>query len=253
MLFLKLVNPLCTVIIIVLASAYISLLERQTVAILQQRFGPSLTGGFSALLQPIADGFKLLTKEIIIPTKSKTFLYLLAPVYTFVTGLGLWALIPTSSLSYLITLNHEFAVLIILVLLILASYGPIFGGWSSNNKYALLGSYRAIALSGSYGITIGLVLILPVLYAQSFNLVSIVNEQNNVWFLFPLFEGALLFWVVMLTELKKVPFDVSESEAELSSGYLIEYSGFNFALFIIAEYASVLFFVAIVTICFLGG
>lgn len=249
----KLIENFILIIFIILIAAYISLLERQVVGILQQRFGPSLTGGFWSLIQPIADGFKLLIKEIIIPSKSKIFLFLLAPIYTFVLTLSIWTLIPFSSNSSLLIWNKEYNILIILVLLIIVSYGPVIGGWASNNKYALFGSYRSIALSGSYGITIGLLLSFPVLYSQSFNLNNIVYGQENCWYILPIFEASVFFWIILLTEIKKVPFDVSESEAELSSGYLIEYSGFNFALFIIAEYVSILLLVTLFILLFFGG
>ena len=242
-----------SILVIVLGSAYLSLLERQVVAVLQQRFGPSLTGGIGALIQPLADGFKLLTKEIIIPSKSKVFLYLLAPLYTFSITISIWAFLPISSNPYFFLINKELTLLFIIILLVFTSYGPIFGGWASNNKYALLGAYRAVALSGSYGITIGLALLIPAMCAQSFNLLSIVLEQENLWFILPSLDGSILMWIIMLTEIKKVPFDVSESEAELSSGYLIEYSGFNFALFIIAEYASIHFSASLFILSFLGG
>ncbi len=242
-----------SVISIILSAAYTSLLERQLVGVLQQRLGPSLVGGFGALLQPIADGFKLILKELIIPSKSKLLIYLFAPLYTFIITITIWALIPLSSNPYFIFNNNSYNLLIVLALLILGSYGPIFGGWASNNKYALLGSYRSIALSGSYGITIGMVFIIPITYAQSFNILTIVAHQKYYWFIFPSLEGNIFFWIVMLTEIKKVPFDVSESEAELSSGYLIEYSGFNFALFIISEYASILLLISVFILCFLGG
>ena len=248
------IGVLIMIISVVLAAGYTSLLERQLVAIIQQRTGPSFVGGLGGILQPLSDGFKLLIKELIVPTKSKVFIFLLAPAYTFTLSIALWAYIPTSSNpdNYFIV-NKEYSILAILVLLLLGNYGPILGGWASNNKYALLGAYRGIALSGSYGISIGMVLLLPSIISQSFNILEIVYCQKFLWFIFPLFDGAIFFWIVLLTEIKKVPFDVSESEAELGSGYLIEYSGFNFALFIISEYSAVLFLCSLFSLGFLGG
>lgn len=250
---IKLLEMLFSIITIIICAAYISLLERQVVAVIQQRIGPSIVGGWGGLLQPISDGFKLLIKEFIFPSKSKLFLFLVAPVYTFTLTLTVWALIPFSSNPYNIFLNKEFTILLILVFLMIINYGPTVGGWASNNKYALLGAYRGIALSGSYGITIGLVFLCPILATQSFNLFEIIYFQKIIWFCFPFYEGVIFFWIVLLTEIKKVPFDVSESEAELGSGYLIEYSGFNFALFIIAEYSSILFLINLLVLCFFGG
>jgi NADH-quinone oxidoreductase subunit H len=164
----------------ILEIGYLSLLERQVVAVIQQRVGPSFTGGLGALLQPLADGFKLLIKEIILPSKSRLFLFLLAPVYTITFTIALWAGVPISSNPSALVINKEFGVLLLLVTLLLANYGPIVGGWASNNKYALIGAYRAIALSGSYGITIGLVLLMPLLASQSFNIFEIVHYQKEV-------------------------------------------------------------------------
>ena len=236
-----------------LMSGYLSLAERQIVALVQQRFGPSLTGGFASLLQPVADGIKLLLKEIIIPEKGITFLYLIAPIWTFSLSMSVWSFIPLSSNKYLVLINDRFSLLILIVLLILAGFGPIIGGLASGNKIATIGAHRAIALNGSFGVTIGLALLNVVAFSSSFNIFDIVFDQINSWNIFSSPDIAVLFYIIILTEVKKVPFDVAESEAELSSGYLIEYSGFNFALYILAEYSSILFLISVYTITFLGG
>lgn len=242
------------VFLTIVASGYISLLERQIVALVQQRVGPSLIGGLGGVFQPIADGFKLIIKELTVPAESRFFVFIVAPILSLGYTFLLWTSIPASSnVVHSFMLNKEYTLLLILVLFLLANYGSVFGGWASSNKFALLGAYRAVALSAAYGITIGLILLLPVLLSQSLNIYEIVFAQRRGWFFFPMFDGVILFWAVLLTEIKKVPFDVSESEAELGSGYLIEYGGLIFALFIIAEYAGIMFLCNLFAIMFLGG
>ena len=239
------------IILIVLSSTYLSLLERHVVAVVQQRVGPTTTG--LGLLQPWADAFKLLTKEPIRPYKSYVFLFRTAPIYTFTIAMTIWAVLPLSQ-EFLIAKNIHYTIILILALFAFNNYGIILGAWASQNKYALLSAYRTIALTSSYGISLSLIFWYPVFLARSFNISDIIAMQDlTVWFIIPGLPLGILFWIILLTEVKKIPFDVTESEAELGSGYLIEYSGMGFALYIISEYSYILVFSILFTSCFLGG
>lgn len=247
---IKIFKAVIIVITIVLASTYLSLLERHLVAIVQQRVGPTSTG--LGLLQPLADAFKLLTKEPIRPYRSRLFLFKIAPMFTFSIAITTWAVIPISSTA--IYCNLRYAILMVLVLLTFNNYGIVLGAWSSYNRYAVFSVYRSIALTSSYGISISLIFLFPSALAHSCNFHDIVKVQSEtLWFIIPGWPIALLFWIILLTEIKKIPFDVTESETELGSGYLIEYSGMGFALFIISEYCYLLILAVVFVLCFLGG
>lgn len=243
-------RTLLYILLIILASTYISLVERHIVAVVQQRVGPSAT--FLGLLQPLADAFKLLTKEPTRPYQSHLYLFRGAPLYTVVVAILAWAVLPLGDFTNYV--QFEYSLLFILAVLTLNNYGIIFGAWASQNKYALLSGYRTIALTSSYGITLTLIFWYPATLAQSYNLQNIVEAQDALcWFIWPGLPIAILFLIVVLTEVKKIPFDVTESEAELGSGYLVEYSGMAFALFVISEYCYILIFLLLFIQCFLGG
>ena len=246
----KLIKTLVFILLIVLSSTYLSLMERHIVAVVQQRVGPTSTG--LGLLQPLADAFKLLTKEPTRPYKSYIFLFRTAPIYTFAIAVTIWACLPLSREFIFININYN--LIYILVLLALNNYGIIFGAWASQNKYALFSGYRTIALTSSYGISISLIFWYPSALAHTYNLGNIVLMQQSLcWFILPGLPLGILFWIILLTEVKKIPFDVTESEAELGSGYLVEYSGMGFALYIISEYCYILILNLLFIHCFLGG
>ena len=243
-LFLLLIIPLLITI------AFFTLIERKIMASIQRRQGPNLIG-WLGLLQPFADGLKLFLKETIIPSNSNKGLFLFSPVFTFFLSLFSWLVIPFNENIVLVNLN--FGVLFIFTISSLGVYGIILAGWSSNSKYAFLGSLRSAAQMISYEISIGLVILPVILCSKSLNLTKIVLIQESGWFLFFLFPSFLMFLISILAETNRTPFDLPEAEAELVSGYNVEYSSMGFALFFLAEYSNIILMSTLTTILFLGG
>jgi NADH-quinone oxidoreductase subunit H len=217
---------------------------------IQRRRGPNVVGVYG-ILQPLADGLKLLIKETILPSSSNKFLFLLAPMLTFFLSLMGWAVIPYNSTAVLADINV--GILYLFALSALAVYGIIMSGWSSNSKYAFLGALRSAAQMVSYEVSIGFLVMSVVLCAGSFNLTEVIEAQKKVWYIFPLFPMFLMFFVSALAETNRHPFDLPEAEAELVSGYNVEYSAMGFALFFLGEYANMLLMSAFTVILFLGG
>lgn len=245
------VELLITFICILLAIAFFTIAERKVLASIQRRKGPNVTG-FWGTLQAIADGLKLIFKEIVIPIRANWVLFLVAPSITLLIGLLVWVLIPFSDINYLT--NFDFSLLFIYALSSIGVYGVIGAGWSSNSKYAFLGSLRSAAQLISYEVSIGL-LILPIaICANSFNLIEIVNQQSiGTWFCLPLLPTCVVFFISLLAETNRAPFDLPEAEAELVAGFNVEYSAMTFALFFLAEYSNMLWLSVIMAICFFGG
>merc|ERR1711933_87773 len=235
---------------ILISVAYFTLAERKIMGSIQRRKGPNVIG-FLGLLQPLADGLKLFTKETIIPSSSNMILFLISPIITFVLSLISWSVIPFSEKSVLSDLN--IGVIYLLVISSLSVYGILLAGWSSNSKYSFLGSIRSAAQMISYEVSIGFIILNVVLCANSFNLSTIIYAQKNVWFILPLFPMFLMLCVSMLAETNRHPFDLPEAEAELVSGYNVEYSAMTFALFFLGEYANMLLMSSLLAILFLGG
>lgn len=238
------------VIPLLIAVAYLTLAERKTLSAMQRRRGPNVVG-YYGILQPLADGLKLLLKETIIPMKSNTIIFLLSPIITFVLSLVGWSVIPFYKNSVLSDLN--LGVLFIFAISSLGVYGIIMAGWSSNSKYAFLGSLRSAAQMISYEVSIGLILISVLLCTGSLNLSQIVLSQNKIWYCFPLLPIFIIFIISILAETNRPPFDLPEAEAELVSGYNVEYSAMGFALFFLGEYANIILMSSTCTIFFLGG
>ena len=235
---------------LLIAVAYLTLVERKVIAAMQQRKGPNVVGIFG-LLQPLADGLKLLLKETIIPAKANSFIFILAPVLTFMLSLVGWAVIPISDGMVLADLN--IGLLYTLSISSLGVYGIITSGWSSNSKYAFLGSLRSAAQMVSYEVSIGLIVITVLMCAGSLNLTQIVRSQESMWYIVPLFPLFIMFFTSILAETNRAPFDLPEAEAELVAGYNVEYSGMGFALFFLGEYANMILMCSMCTILFLGG
>ena len=251
MITISLVLKILTIILPLLISvAYFTLAERKIMGSIQRRKGPNVIG-FLGLLQPLADGLKLFTKETILPSNSNIVLFLFSPIITFVLSLISWAVIPFSDKSVLSDLN--IGLLYLLAISSLSVYGILLAGWSSNSKYSFLGSIRSAAQMISYEVSIGFIILNVVLCANSFNLSEIIISQENIWFIFPLFPMFLMFCVSMLAETNRHPFDLPEAEAELVSGYNVEYSAMTFALFFLGEYANMLLMSSILVILFFGG
>lgn len=240
----------CIILPLVLAVAYLTLAERKVIAAIQLRKGPNVVG-FWGLLQPIADGLKLIHKEIIIPTSANPFLFVIAPIITFTLSLAAWAVIPFD--AGLVIADINVGVLYLLAISSLGVYGIIIAGWASNSRYAFLGALRSAAQMVSYEISIGLVIITVLLCAGSLNLSRIVEAQSNLWYAIPLFPMMVVFFISGLAETNRAPFDLPEAEAELVSGYNVEYSSITFALFFLGEYANMILMSAMTSILFLGG
>jgi len=241
---------LSIVIPLLISVAYFTIAERKLMGIIQRRKGPNVIG-FLGLLQPLADGLKLFVKETILPSNSNISIFLIAPMLTFVLSLIVWAVIPFSKQVVLSDLNV--GILYLFATSSLSVYGIIMAGWSSNSKYPFLGALRSAAQMISYEVSIGFIIINVCVCAGSFNLSSIVLAQINVWYIIPLFPMFVIFCISMLAETNRHPFDLPEAEAELVSGYNVEYSAMTFALFFLGEYANMLLMSAFVSILFLGG
>ena len=235
---------------LLLAIAYLTYVERKVIAAMQRRIGPNVVGWFG-LLQPFADGLKLLHKETIIPTQSNKYIFLMAPLITFGLSLSAWAVIPFG--PGLVMGDINVGILYLFAISSLGVYGIIMAGWASNSRYAFLGALRSAAQMISYEISLGLVIIAILLSAGSVNLSKIVEAQQTYWYIIPHFPMAVIFVISALAETNRVPFDLPEAEAELVSGYNVEYSSMPFALFFLGEYANMILMSAMGSLLFLGG
>lgn len=231
--------------------AFFTLFERKGMAAIQRRRGPNVVGAWG-FMQPLADGLKLIVKELIIPRKANLLFYFIAPVLTFFLSLLSWAVIPFDFDIYYTDLNAS--VLYILAVSSIGVYGIILSGWSSNSKYAVLGGLRAAAQMISYEITLSLCILPVICLTGSLNLLDIVYIQNvKGLFLFPLLPVALIFLITMLAETNRAPFDMPEAEAEIVAGYNIEYGSMIFAMFFLGEYSNMVLMSALFVVFFLGG
>lgn len=248
--FIIILKILVIIIPLLISVAYFTLAERKIMGSIQRRKGPNVIG-FLGLLQPLSDGLKLFTKETILPSNSNIILFIISPIITFVLSLISWVVIPFSNTSVISDFN--IGLIYLLVISSLSVYGILLAGWSSNSKYSFLGSIRSAAQMISYEVSIGFIILNVVLCANSFNLSTIIYAQKNVWFILPLFPMFLMFCVSMLAETNRHPFDLPEAEAELVSGYNVEYSAMTFALFFLGEYANMLLMSSLLVILFFGG
>ena len=241
---------LAIIVPLLLAVAYLTYAERKVLAAAQLRKGPNVVGPFG-LLQPIADGLKLLMKETVIPTGANRGVFVAAPILTFVLSLIAWAVIPFD--QGVVIANINVGILYLFAISSLGVYGIIMAGWSSNSKYAFLGALRAAAQMVSYEVSIGFVIVSVLLCVGSLNLSAIVEAQKTVWFCIPLFPMFVVFFISALAETNRSPFDLVEGESELVAGFFVEYSSMSFALFYLGEYANMILMSAITSVLFLGG
>jgi len=235
---------------LLLSVAYLTYAERKVIAAMQLRKGPNVVGPFG-LLQPIADGIKLLFKETILPAGANRVVFMAAPMLTFILALIGWAVIPFDDGWVLADINV--GILYLFAISSLGVYGVIMAGWASNSKYAFLGALRSAAQMVSYEISMGFVIVTVLLCVGSLNLTDIVLAQKDLWFAVPLLPMFVIFFVSTLAETNRAPFDLAETESEIVAGFFLEYSSLPFALFFLGEYANMILLSSITTILFLGG
>jgi NADH-quinone oxidoreductase subunit H len=235
---------------LMIAMAYLTYAERKVLAAAQLRKGPNVVGWFG-LLQPLADGLKLLMKETVVPSGANRIVFIAAPILTFVLALVAWAVIPFD--AGVVLSNINVGILYLFAISSLGVYGIIMAGWASNSKYAFLGAMRSAAQMVSYEVSIGFVIVTVLLCAGSLNISDIVLAQRHIWFVVPLLPMAVIFFISGLAETNRSPFDLVEGESELVAGYFVEYSAMTFALFFLGEYMNMILVAAMTSILFLGG
>ena len=242
---------LLTLVPVIMSVAFFTILERKVMASVQRRKGPSNVG-FYGLLQPFADGLKLLLKEVSIPFKSNFFFFLLSPFFSFFISLMCWISIPFGFSNYFIDFN--FSALVVFVINSFGVYSIIFPGISSNSKYTVLGSYRALSQFISYEILLSFIFLFIILICSSFSIIEIIFYQQLYIFIFlPLFPVFIIFFISILAETNRSPFDLPEAESELVSGYSTEYSASIFTMFFLAEYSNMILWAFLTVFFFLGG
>jgi len=249
-LILNVLLSLATILPVIVAVAFFTLAERKILSSVHRREGPEIVG-FWGLLQPFADAVKLILKEIIIPSKSYSTTFLLAPFLSLFLSLLTWCFIPFN-FSNVIS-NVKLSILFWLAISSLNVYSVILAGWSSNSKYSFLGSLRACAQMISYEVSISLCVLPVVLLSNSLNFIEIIYLQKNTWYCFPLLPITFIFFISMLAETNRAPFDLPEAEAELVAGFFVEYSAITFAMFFLGEYSNMLLMSTIIVILFFGG
>ena len=249
-LLLNLIDVLSVILPILLSVAFMTIIERKQLAAHQRRVGPN-TVGYYGVLQPFADALKLILKETVIPSQSNKVLFYLAPVSTLVFSLLGWGIIPFG--EGLALSDFSLGVLYSFALSSLGVYGVLLAGWSANSKYAFLGSLRSTAAMISYELILSSAILIIILLTGSLNFTSIIESQQAVWFIIPLLPVFIFYFISILAETSRTPFDLQEAESELVAGFFTEHSSVPFVFFFLGEYSSIVLFSCLTSIFFLGG
>ena len=247
---INLIDVLLVILPVLLAVAFMTIIERKQLAAHQRRVGPNTTG-YYGLLQPFSDALKLIVKETVIPSQSNKILFLLAPVFTLIFSLLGWGVIPFG--QGLTLFDYSLGIFYTLALSSLGVYGVLFAGWSANSKYAFLGSLRSTAAMISYELILSSCVLIVIFFTGTFNFTKIIESQQAIWFIVPLLPVFIIYFISILAETSRTPFDLQEAESELVAGFFTEHSSVPFVFFFLAEYSSIVLFSCITAILFLGG
>jgi NADH-ubiquinone oxidoreductase chain 1 len=247
---INLLDVLLVILPILLSVAFMTIIERKQLAAHQRRVGPNTTG-YYGLLQPFSDALKLIVKETVIPSQSNKILFYLAPVSSLIFSLLGWGIIPFG--QGLALSDFSLGILYTVALSSLGIYGVLFAGWSANSTYAFLGSLRSTAAMISYELILSSAILIIIILTGSFNFTSIIENQQAIWYIIPLFPVFIFYFISILAETSRTPFDLQEAESELVAGFFTEHSSVPFVFFFLAEYCSIVLFSCITSILFLGG